>query len=361
VDANGFQLREERLRELLKSPVASIFSTAQAERVMALTGEWITARSRSSSRPRRWEAAYTLLAAPLLVRRRGRIYLGRAAGHQTRIACIGRQHRFEDLIGGLTDGAEPAGDTSAQNLWAPHAIARTGADLIGAEIHPWAAPRFRRTGFAIVPEFVRWCGTVRDLPPARRSKSLRGDLNKVARAGYVPELVERPTPDDWRQFWEGMVRPYLSRRFAGKAWIPMGAYMRAVAKRGSLLFVTRDGQRVGGTALVRHGNQLWIALMGFTDGDASFVREGAAAALYLFEIEQARQAGVARIDIGRTSPFLADGVGRYKGKFGYRPERDPLSPLVAIKIDAGHPGLSVALSRNPLLIDDGTGLARFPA
>jgi hypothetical protein len=332
-----------------------------AARATALTVDWVTARSRCSRRPEAWEAAHALLSAPLLARGVAREYAGRAAGHDLRALFVGRPARFEELIETLLEGVEPVRGARRRALWAPPELPQVSADLTAVEIHPWASQRFRNAGFVVVPEFVRWWGETRDLPPARPSESLRSDLRKIEAAGYTPELVERPTRDEWRQFWGEMVQPYLLRRFGGRAWIPSGTYTRTVKKRGFLLYVTQDGRRVAATGMIKQGDRLWIALMGIKQGDAELLRQGAAAALYIFEIEYARSLGIRQIDMGRTSPFLRDGIGRYKRKFGYTPQRDPLSPLVAIRIDPRHEGLRAALTENPLLVDNGTDLAPFPA
>jgi GNAT acetyltransferase-like protein len=329
---------------------------------MALAVDWITAQARSSRYPRAWESGYSLIAAPLLVRGAVREYVGRATGRTARALCIGREARFEELLETLMEGAEAMARGDAGSLWAPPtAVQGTAADLTAVEIHPWAAERFRRAGFLIVPQFVRWLGDPQYLPPARPRESLRSDLRKIAAAGFAPEWVEQPTRDEWRQFWGEMIVPYLSRRFGGRAWIPTGTYTRTVTRKGSLLYVTQNGRRVAATGMIKQGDRLWIALMGIRQGDAELVRQGAGAALYMFEIEHARAAGIRQIDIGRTSPFLRDGISRYKEKFGYSPVRDPLSPMIAVRIDPRHEGLNAALAENPVLVDDGTELAPYPA
>jgi len=64
------------------------------------------------------------------------------------------------------------------------------------------------------------------------------------------------------------------------------------------------------------------------------------------------------MDVGSTAPFLDDGLARYKRKWGFAPEADPLSPLIAIQT-ASRAGVAQALGGGPVLAATANGLAEI--
>jgi hypothetical protein len=58
--------------------------------------------------------------------------------------------------------------------------------------------------------------------------------------------------------------------------------------------------------------------------------------------------------MGRTSPFLHDGVQQYKRKWGLEPVRDPLAHLAAVW--AGSEAARLGFAREPVLVEHETGL-----
>lgn len=66
-------------------------------------------------------------------------------------------------------------------------------------------------------------------------------------------------------------------------------------------------------------------------GDPTLVRDGALLATYRAVYDLADRTEAAVVDAGRCSGWSDDPVGAYKSKWGLRPGRDPLSPLIAVR------------------------------
>lgn len=326
---------------------------------MAAVGERFLVPARTSPRASLWIAAHAALALLFLVAGNACRYRVDLGGLGVRVLCIGRHGLFRALVGRLFDGEGHLESSSRRcMLWKPRRFWPTDTDLVALDVHPWLAARFRAAGWLVCPEFVRWKGTLSRMPPTKPSKSLRSDLQRVAKGGYALEGSTRLA--DWDEFERGMFIPYAVRRFEENAWIPSPGYLRALKGTGTLLFVRKDGQRVGGACVVRYGDEAWVAAIGVKDGSLALMRGGALAAVYALTIEWAKNHGMRRIDFGRTSAFQRDGIARFKRKWGMSPVPDPLSRLVAIRANPAQPAIRRAMEREPFLVETGGALRAYP-
>jgi hypothetical protein len=311
--------------------------------------EWILIRVQVSSRARLWQMGHAALLLPLLLMPQSRRYRVSRERHELRLLFVGREERIRPLMRRLSARAAPAGSPTRRRAVAlPRTLRGLDADLVAAEVHPWLAGAFRRRGWLILPELVRWRGLLADTPPAAPSKSLKADLLKVARGGYT--LEESPgTPEDWREFEDGMVVPYARERFGEDAWIASPAMMRALRREARILFLEQEGRRVAGACVLCRDGVAWVPILGVAGGDVETMRRGALAAAYAMTLEWAKAAGMQRINLGRTGGYGGDGIARYKRKWGLTPEHDPLSPLVAVRVDESRPELRAELERECLV------------
>ncbi len=296
-------------------------------------------------------AAHRMLAYPLQRRGPARRRVVETGDQRLTLIEIGRPKLTEPLCARLFGELPVPAVEPSRSLMNPTEMA-DGADLVVAEVHRWMAPRFRRAGWLIVPDQVRWQGELSALPPPSPSHSLKDDLRKVRSQGYV--LEPAIGSGDWLEFAERMVRPHASARFGGDAWIPSTYLWRQFAERGQLLFVVREGVRVGGFCVLRSGDSAWLPLAAIRDGDSALLRAGVSVAVYALAFEWARQQGCVRVDLGRTSPFLYDGVQQYKRKWGLDPVPDPLAHLMAVRPTSETARL--AFAREPVLIEREAGL-----
>jgi hypothetical protein len=312
----------------------------------------------SSPRRSAWVVAYGALAMPLQARGRERYGVVRIDGEPVRVTAIGRPRRFQTLLGLWFDRPLPrleAGPTRC--LWRPPDCMRRPAELHVAEIHSWAAPRFRHAGWRIVPDSVRWVADLDRVPPCPPGRSLRSDLEKVRTGEF--EIEQTDARADWEEFYFAMVRPAAFRRFGEDAWVPSPRTMRAFARAGTLLMLTSAGERVAGICVIRTGTSLWAPVLGMADASGGEPRKGVGAALYKLTFDWARGRGIQTVDLGRTSSRIDDSVAWYKRKWGFRPVTDPLAHRLAVWIDPDSP-VHRAVARSPVLVEEPDSLVEIP-
>jgi hypothetical protein len=303
----------------------------------------------------RWSSltvtAHRMLAFPLQLRGAVRRRDMESGSGRVTVLEIGRAKLTEPLCTRLFGDLPPARAETVRSLRDPLRAAGA-AQLVVAEVHRWMAPRFRRAGWIIVPEHVRWQGELSALPPPAPSHSLKDDLRKVRSRGYTLEHATGTAA--WNEFVTAMVEPQAGARFGGEAWLPSPYLLRRFAERGRLHFVVHDGVRVGGICSLRSGDTLWLPLSGVRHGDPALLRAGVSVAAWALAMEWARAEGCVRVDMGRTSPFLRDGVQQYKRKWGLDPWPDPLAHLAAVWV--GSQAARLAFAREPVLIEREAGL-----
>jgi hypothetical protein len=310
--------------------------------------------------PDRWIALHRLLSSPL--RRSGPVveWSGPPQGRRLRVLCCGRTKRFRWLLSQLFYGLERGPALGRVRTTHPAHFDALRADLVAAEVDPAFASGFRAAGWTIVPEAVRWVGSRADLKAlcrGRRGRGLKNDLNRIASLGYT--LEEGSTPADWRFFRDEILLPHARQRFADDAWLPSPAFIRAIEQRGRLLFAVREGRRVSGVSFVPTGDKVWVPLIGVHEGSHELLREGAISALYQFLNEWVVRHGVRTIDLGRSKPSGADGVARYKAKWGFRPTPDPLAHLLALRFGPGGSAIRERLSERRVFEQRADGVYAF--
>lgn len=326
-------------------------------RAVASVEERFLVPCQASPRRGAWIAAYGALALPLLARGRERSGVVRIEGEPVRVTAIGRPRRLQALLAHWFDPPVPRLEGGVMRcLWRPRDCMRRPAELRVAEIHHWAAPRFRRAGWRIVPDSVRWVGDLGSIPPRSPGRSLRSDLLKVRSGSF--EIQETDARADWEEFFSAIVRPAAIRRFGEDAWIPSARTTRAFARAGTLLLLTSAGVRVAGICVIRTGTSLWVPVLGVTDLAGDGPPKGVGAALYKLTFDWARARGIRRVDLGRTSSRVDDPIAWYKRKWGFRPAPDPLAHRLAVWIEPDSP-VHRAVARSPVLVEEPEGLVEF--
>lgn len=307
--------------------------------------------AKTSPRASLWIAGYRMLHMPFATVGTARRYRVSLDGDDAPVVCVGRQELFRRLLTRVFGGRAQLEEASpGWPLWNPHRSWPPNAALIAVEVHPFFARRFRGAGWLICPERVGWKGPLSEMPPAQPSRSLREDLRRVKARGYTLEVSTGST-HDWTQFEEQMLRPYARRRFGQEARRPAPGLRREPARRGNLLFLRHQGRRIAGMYLLCNGSEAWFVALGVSGGDVSLMRDGAIAGLYALGIDWARRIGMRRFDASSTFAFELDGLARYKRKWGMSPVREPLTPLIAMRLDRAHEALRLAIEREPFWIE----------
>ncbi len=300
-------------------------------------------------------AAHRGLALPLQLagHARRRTIASEAAAYE--VLELGREKLTTHITARLF-GTLPIAQPAARRwTFNPAHLQVTKADLVVAEVHRWMAPRFRRNGWLIVPRSVRWRGDLAMVPPAKPSKSLHADLVKLRKQNFT--MVKATSPDDWEEFYTTMVAPQAKTRHGSRAWLAPESFLKKLAEVGTLHFIVENGVRVAGGCAVPNGETVWFALMGVRAGVPGLLQRGAATATLALPIEWARQNNFRFIDLGRTGPFVNNGLQQYKRKWGFVPVVDPLSLVTAAWINSD--GVRAAFAREPVLVETERGLEEY--
>lgn|GEM_PF-2305246 len=299
-------------------------------------------------------AAHRACSLPLQLRGPARRRAVEHEGRSIRLLEVGRPRVTEAICRRLLGPLPEARSVGPHGLHAPGSLAGA-ADLVVVEVHRWLAPRLREAGWLLIPADVRWQGDLGEVPPPSPPRSLRSDLAKVRNRGFSVEHTTAPAA--WTEFVRDMVRPMARARFGAEAWIPSDRLLAQFARRGVLHIVSLEGHAVAGICSISHGDEVWIPLSGIRGGDPALLQAGAGAAALSLTYGWAREQGFRRVDAGRTSPFLRDGVAHTKRKWGLHPVPDPLVPLAAVRV--GSDALRAAFAREPVLVETGSGLACY--
>lgn len=299
-------------------------------------------------------AAHRACSLPLQLRGPARSRTVFHQGRTIRLLEAGRPKVTEAICRRLLGSLPEPKALGAHGLYAPGTLAGA-ADLVVVEVHRWLAPRLREAGWLLVPTDVRWQGELARIPPPSPSHSLLSDLAKVRNRGFT---VEHTTaPEAWAEFVRAMVRPMARARFGADAWTPSDRLLGQFARRGVLHLVSLEGRSVAGTCTIAHGDEVWLPLSGLRGGDLALLKAGAGAAALSLTCTWAGEQGFRRLDAGRTSSFLSDGVAHTKRKWGLHPVPDPLVPVVAVWV--GSDAARAAFVGEPVLVETGGGLARY--
>ncbi|GAI05164.1 unnamed protein product, partial [marine sediment metagenome] len=201
-----------------------------------------------------------------------------------------------------------------------------------------------------------WVSSLADISgddsPLQMSKSVRSDIRKIKKNKLSFEITQDSSRFD--DFYYKMYRPYAVATHGNRAIIIPYDHMKREFKSGELLFIKKENQYIAGALLVYKKMQARDMFLGIKDGNFDYVREGAIAAIYYFQVRRIKEKGCKRVELGPSRPFLKDGVLLYKKKWGGRqiscsPEADGayyVEPLT------NTPGLKAFLINNPFIFMD---------
>jgi len=236
------------------------------------------------------------------------------------------------------------------------------ADLIFLRVDRISARILFRDGYLHVPE---WVGTRLTVPDdltdiSRRSHSLKEDLRVIRREGYEAEFSFDPA--DCEAFFHNVYQPYSLHRFGASDVVRQLYQIRRSVRRGGIVWVCRGSERVSGAVFELGRDTLRFLCVGTAGGRPELRKVGAIAAVYYFLIRYARDQGIARLDYRGSRAHLADGVLRYKCKWGAVMDPQPLTDFDYL---VRWPTLSDAvrcfLEKTPLIFRSPGGLAAVSA
>ncbi len=200
----------------------------------------------------------------------------------------------------------------------PRFLARfqKSTDLTIARVDRMSGHTIFRGDYLAVPE---WVGTRLTVPDnldvlVRSSSNIQRDMRRVRRHKYEP--VVSSGDEDFDLFYHTFYLPLSKARYGELLVVRPAHDFRHRVRRGGILWVRRDKQRVAALLFEEKEGTLDVLAVGSLDGDPRLMKEGAIAALYYFIIELARMRGCQTVDFRGSRSTLTDGVLRYKSKWG---------------------------------------------
>ncbi|MEO8324208.1 MAG: hypothetical protein ABI618_00045 [Nitrospirota bacterium] len=190
------------------------------------------------------------------------------------------------------------------------------ADITVARVNRVSARLFFEDGYLVVPESI---GCRLSLPVdldklAHASSSVKEDLGMLRREGFTMEVSHREA--DCEAFYLSMYLPFVKKRHGEFAVIHNLHQLRRKFRRGGLIWLRRGDHRIAAALFEQDGDVFRGVALGTAGGDLTLMKQGALAALYIFEIKCAEEGRCASIDFGGTPPILSDGLLRFKRKWG---------------------------------------------
>jgi hypothetical protein len=152
----------------------------------------------------------------------------------------------------------------------------------------------------------------------KTSGHLKSDLRRIRKNAFEFELTRSPARFD--DFYNTMYVPYISKAYGQTAMLMSHNRMKELAGQSELILVTQHGTPLAGQILVheRERDRIRCWSIGVKDGNHDYVKMGAQAALYRYEIQHLSEQGYKAMHVGASRAFLKDGVLRFKNKWGMR-------------------------------------------
>lgn len=168
-----------------------------------------------------------------------------------------------------------------------------------------------------IPNWLR--GEIAFEDALARSKSsghVKSDLRRIRQHSLTYEVTR--SPEQFEAFFHTMYVPHVSATFGRTAHLTSYEKLEAALDHAELLLVSKEGTAIAGQILVHEHGRVRGWHIGVKDGNREYVKIGAQAALYWFEIQYLARCGYQGMHVGASRPFMKDGVLRFKTKWGMR-------------------------------------------
>jgi hypothetical protein len=216
-----------------------------------------------------------------------------------------------------------------------------GADIAAVELPPlWQFAQPAGAGFRmpawVSQEILAPRGCTLEVPAAVSKEASR----HARREAYTVEFSVGGAHVE--PFYRDFYRPYVTGRFGTGALVVDAERFHAVSRGMTLALLRAGGEWVAGMLFRVSGSTLQLGWFGSRSMPAP---AGASEVLDAGVIEYAARLGAGRAVLGHSRPSLADGVVRYKARFG-AVMRATRFPQRVIGIDVRRPTAQVAEALN---------------
>lgn len=274
----------------------------------------------------------------------------KASGKKLTLVFGGRRRNLEYLIHAWFE--DSPGVREAGECWIWKALGRCRKDgladcLLVLDMHKRVYRLFAAKRGVFVPHWIG--GEVLISEAVERSKKI-GNIKEDLRRIRKNKLEYEVTKDAGRfeSFYREMYVPYMKSAYGERAFLMPHREMLEQMSNGELLVVTKDGEDIAAAIVLRKGDRARAWSVGVKNGDRAYVKQGALAALYYFEVMYARDKGCASLHFGGSRAFLRDGVLHFKKKWGMRITESTRTGFVLFPSSL-RPGLRSLLQTNPFI------------
>jgi hypothetical protein len=278
---------------------------------------------------------------------------GRGVDHSTEAMFVGSEdaaHQFAGLLYSNIEGVRPLGRSLFHQI-DPKRL--PNAEIIGVSTKGCFTARYLKEHFFLLP-LVSFSLSLRpkiEQIIQRASRRRRRDLKKLQQLGYSC-TISRDCDSDFDFFYWKMYLPYTKKRFGKAARLYSHPKLKAIYRRGGIVFVSREAQRRAGLLFKVDGRTVQVKSFGVFNGDQNYVADLVGQAALFFLIKWAKCRGLVRLDYGITMPFFKDGIFTYKREWGMHLDKYVEQPFCAIKLNCSSEATISLLQQNPFIFLD---------
>ena len=179
-----------------------------------------------------------------------------------------------------------------------------------------------------------------------KSVTIKKHLRKIRKNGLEYEVSR--DRNVFSDFYNYMYLPYITRVYGNCAILHSHEDMMSKVPHSELLLVKKESNHIAGSVLIYENGGVRIRELGVKDGNPEYVKAGAIAALYWYEILYLKEKGIGKVDLGGSRAWIGDGVLQFKKKWGMQLTR-ARSPVFLIRLLRQTEGMKAFLVHSPFI------------
>jgi hypothetical protein len=182
----------------------------------------------------------------------------------------------------------------------------------------------------------------------KRSLSAQNTLRKIRQHSLEFEFTHDQRHFD--DFYDNMYVPYIELRYGDSAYVTPKKKVQESFDKGELLVIKKKGESIAGELITYEDSCAGLTWLGVRDGNWEYVRDGALAACYEFSFRRAEEKGCHKMNLGKTRPFLRDGLLQFKRTWSQR-LLGAVSHKFLLRVVSDSPATRSFLENNPFIFE----------